>query len=251
MSLVVFEKENNILKVALNRESVLNAVSSAVLKELQDGLIQAAAERNINVLMLYGKGKCFSAGADIAELAELDETGLRAFHALREKTFSLLEDFPCPTFAVIDRYALGTGLELALCCDFRIAGQDARLGVPSAGLAIVESYEYLTRVVRAVGVHQAKKIIFTGEKIDAPTAFAIGLVEEVVPARQLFERAADLVKAISKNSIDAMRHSKEAIRICGQDPNLLSVEDTALPMTRSLATAECKNRLNAFLKKKN
>jgi enoyl-CoA hydratase len=115
----------------------------------------------------------------------------------------------------------------------------------------VESYEYLTRVVRAVGVHQAKKIIFTGEKIDAPTAFAIGLVEEVVPARQLFERAADLVKAISKNSIDAMRHSKEAIRICGQDPNLLSVEDTALPMTRSLATAECKNRLNAFLKKKN
>jgi enoyl-CoA hydratase/carnithine racemase len=60
--------------------------------------------------MLYGKGKCFSAGADIGELAGLDDTGLRAFHSLREETFSLLEDFPCPTFAVIDRYALGTGL---------------------------------------------------------------------------------------------------------------------------------------------
>ena len=251
MSLVVFEKENDILKVALNRESVLNAINSAVLEELQDGLIQAAANRNINVLMLFGKGQCFSAGADIGELAELDDTGLRAFHHLREKTFSLLENFPCPTFAVIDKYALGTGLELALCCDFKIAGQDARLGVPSAGLAIVESYEYLTRLVRAIGIYQAKKIIFTGEKIDAPTAFTIGLVEEVVPARQLFKCAADLVEAISKNSSDAMRHSKEAIRICGQDPNLLSVKDTALPMTRSLGTAECKKRLKAFLKKKN
>jgi enoyl-CoA hydratase len=251
MSLVVFEKENDILKVALNRESVLNAINSAVLEELQDGLIQAAAKLNINVLMLYGKGRCFSAGADIGELAELDDTGLRAFHGLREKTFSLLEDFPCPTFAVIDKYALGTGLELALSCDFRIAGQDARLGVPSAGLAIVESYEYLTRLVRAIGIYQAKKIIFTSEKIDAPTAFAIGLVQEVVPTRQLFKRAANLVEAISKNSIDAMRHSKEAIRICGQDPNLSSVKDTALPMTRSLGTTECKNRLKAFLKKKN
>jgi enoyl-CoA hydratase len=140
---------------------------------------------------------------------------------------------------------------LALCCDFKIAGQDARLGVPSARLAIVESYEYLTRLVRAVGIYQAKKIIFTGEKIDAQTAFTIGLVEEVVPTQQLFKRAALLVEAISNNSIDAMRQCKKAIQICGQDPNLLSVKDTALPMANSLDTVECKNRLKAFLKKKN
>ncbi len=251
MSLVVFEKENGILKIALNRESVLNAINSAVLEELQAGLIQAAASLDINALMLFGQGQCFSAGADIGELAALDNAGLRAFHNLREKTFSLLENFPCPTFAVIDKYALGTGLELALCCDFKIAGQDARLGVPSARLAIVESYEYLTRLVRAVGIYQAKKIIFTGEKIDAQTAFTIGLVEEVVPTQQLFKRAALLVEAISNNSIDAMRQCKKAIQLCGQDPNLLSVKDTALPMANSLDTVECKNRLKAFLKKKN
>ncbi len=250
MSAVVFETENGILKVALNRESVLNAVNSAVLQALQDGLTRAAADLSIHALMLFGNGPCFSAGADIGELAQLDEPGLRAFHHLREHTFALLENFACPTVAVIDKYALGTGLELALCCDFKIAGQDARLGVPSAGLAIVESYEYLTRLVRAIGIYQAKKMIFTGEKIDAPTALAIGLVEEVVESQQLFKRAADLVQAISKQSNEAMRKSKVAIRICAQDPNLLSVEDTALPMTRSLATAECQNRLNAFLKKK-
>ena len=250
MSAVVFEKENGILKVALNRESVLNAVNSAVLQALQDVLTREAADPSIHALMLYGKGSCFSAGADISELADLDEPGLRAFHHLREHSFALLENFACPAFAVIDKYALGTGLELALCCDFRIAGQDARLGVPSAGLAIVESYEYLARLVRAVGIYQAKKMIFTGERLDATTALAIGLVEEVVASRQLFKRAADLVQTISKQSIEAMRQSKAAIRICAQDPNLSSVKDTALPMARSLATAECQNRLKAFLEKK-
>jgi len=250
MPSVLFERDNNILKIALNRLAVLNAVNQTVLKELHRGLVDAAADPDISALMLFGQGACFSAGADIKELAQLDKEGLRKFHHLREKTFALLENFPSPTFAAIERYALGTGLELALCCDFRIADENARLGIPSAKLGIVESYEYLTRLVRAVGVFQAKKMIFTGERLPAPVAFSVGLVEEVVPPGRLFERADALMETLSKNATGAIRVSKEIVNTCGRDPYLQSIEDTALPMENSFTGNECKERLAAFLRKR-
>jgi enoyl-CoA hydratase/carnithine racemase len=244
---VLFEKEKNILKISLNRIPVLNAVNRAVLEELQHGLAEAAADPGITALMLFGQGACFSAGADIKELAQLDKEGLRQFHHLRETTFALLENYPGPTFAAIEGYALGTGLELALCCDFRIADENAHLGIPSAKLGIVESYEYLSRLVRAVGIFQAKKMIFTGERLPAATAFSIGLVEEVVPSDCLFERADALIEAVSKNAAGAISGSKVVVNRCGLDPYLQSIEDTALPMANSFTSVECRERLKAFL----
>ena len=250
MPSVLFARENNTLKIGLNRVAVLNAVNRDVLEELQHGLVEAASDPNICALMLWGQGGCFSAGADIKELAQLDPEGLRKFHHVREKTFALLENFPGPTFAAIERYALGTGLELALCCDFRIADERAQVGIPSAKLGLVESYEYLTRLVRAVGAFQAKKMIFTGERLTAPTAFTVGLVEEVVPAGALFNRADALLEAISQNAQSAIQGSKKAVHACAQDPYLRSIEDTALPMAESFASPECQGRLEAFLKKR-
>jgi enoyl-CoA hydratase/carnithine racemase len=250
MPSVIFEREKNALKISLNRVSVLNAVNRTVLEELQRGLIEAATDPDIAALMVFGRGACFSAGADIKELAQLDRAGLRKFHRLREETFALLETFPGPTFAAIERYALGTGLELALCCDFRIADEHARLGIPSAKLGIVESYEYLTRLVRAVGTFQTKKMIFSGESIEARAAYAIGMVEEVVPAGGLFERADALCNAFSKNAAGAIRGSKVIVDTCGRDPYLQTVEDTALPMVDSFTSAECQDRLTAFLTKR-
>jgi enoyl-CoA hydratase/carnithine racemase len=250
MSLVVFELNHHVLNVSLNRISVLNAVNRAVLKELEAGLKSFVGNSDVKALKLYGQGGCFAAGADIKELAGFDEQGLRKFHDLRERTFALLEDFPAPTVAVIEKYALGTGLELALCCDFRIAGEDAKLGVPSAKLGIVESYEYMARLVRSVGPFQAKKIIFTGEKVDARTAAAIGLVEEVTPSDALFDRTATLLSNISNNSIQAMRQSKKVIGVCAKDPYLLNVDDTAAAMVESMKTSDFKEGTQAFLEKR-
>jgi enoyl-CoA hydratase/carnithine racemase len=250
MALVLFEKDDNILRVSLNRKSVLNAINSEVIRELESGIKEHTGNENIKALMLFGQGGCFAAGADIKELAGLDEKGIRGFHHLRERTFSLLENFPCPTLAVIEKYALGTGLELALCCDFRLASENAQLGVPSSRLGIVESYEYITRVVRAVGPFQAKKLIVSGERIDAKTAFTIGLIEETTLPDALFDRADSLIENIANNSNAAMRLSKKAVEMCMKDPNLFNINDTAGLMVESLKTEDFKEGTKAFLEKR-
>jgi enoyl-CoA hydratase len=250
MGLVLFEKDGPVLRVSLNRPTVLNAVNRGVLGELQSGLDSFGKDDGIRALMLFGQGGCFASGADIKELAGLDETGIRDFHRLREKTFSLLEGFPCPTLAVIEGYALGTGLELALSCDFRISAENAQLGIPSAGLGIVESYEYIARLVRAVGPSHARKLLVTAERLNAGTAMGIGLVEEAVASEQLFERAESILSAICRNSPYAVKHSKRLVEMCVKDPNLFYVADTALPMVKSLGHADFKEGTRAFMEKR-
>ena len=250
MTAVLFDKDNYTLRVSLNRSSALNAINSEVLKALEDGLQQYREDETIKAIVLFGQGGCFASGADIKELSGLDEAGIREFHGLRERTFSLLENFPSPTIAVIERYALGTGLELALCCDFRIAGNDAQLGVPSARLGLVESYEYITRLVNAVGPFWAKKLIYTGERVDAQTAFTIGLVEDLVPSDKIFDRLDTILNGIVHNSLYAIIESKKVIDICKRDPLLSQVDDTALPMVESMKSKDFKEGVRAFLKKR-
>jgi enoyl-CoA hydratase len=250
MALVLFERKEDTLRVSLNRTSALNAINSAVLRELEQGLKQHEFDPTVKALILFGQGGCFASGADIRELSSLDEEGIREFHELRERAFDLLENFPIPTVAIIEKYALGTGLELALCCDFRIAATDAKLGVPSAKLGLVESYEYFTRLVRAVGPAWARKMVFTGEQVDAETALRIGLVEELNPPEGIFERADAILSRILKNSASSIRQTKRVIADCAQDPNLFLVKDPALPMVDSTKSQDFKEATRAFLEKK-
>ena len=250
MALVLFEKDSDILRVSLNRASALNAIDSALLEELERGLKEYKEDESLKAVAVFGQGGCFAAGADIKELAILDEEGIRRFHQLRERTFLLLEEFPSPTLAVIEKYALGTGLELALCCDFRIAGMDAKLGIPSARLGLVESYEYFARLVRTVGPPWAKKMVFTGEPIDAQTAWKIGLVEETSPADRLWAGVDSLLSRIGNHSPSSIRQTKKVIAACLQDPNLLQVRDKALPMVESMKTQDFREATRAFLQKR-
>ena len=250
MAFVLFQKDKEILRVSLNRTAALNAINSAVLQDLENGLKSREADPEIRSLVLSGQGGCFASGADIRELSGLNEEGIRKFHHLRERTFGLLEKFPCPTIAVIQRYALGTGLELALCCDFRIAAADARLGVPSARLGLVESYEYFTRLVQAVGPAWAKKMVFTGEQVDAETALRIGLIEEIGSPAQIFERTEDLLSKILKYSFSSIRQTKKVIADCARDPNLQTISDPAHSLVESTKTSDFKEATRAFLEKR-
>jgi enoyl-CoA hydratase len=250
MARVLFQKDGRILRVSLNRTQALNAINSEVLQDLETGLREHQTDPEIEFLLLFGQGGCFASGADIRELSGLSEEGIRDFHRLRERTFALLENFPCPAVALIQRYALGTGLELALCCDFRIAAADARLGVPSARLGLVESYEYFTRVVQAVGPAWTKKMVFTGEPVDAATALRIGLVEEVSPPEQVLQRGEDLVAKVLKNSFSSIRQTKRVIAACARDPNLATISDPVLSMVESTRTSDFKEATRSFLEKR-
>jgi enoyl-CoA hydratase len=250
MALVLFERKEDTLRVSLNRTSALNAINSAMLQQLEQGLKQYESDSAIRALILFGQGGCFASGADIGELTALDEKGVREFHGLRERTFGLLEKYPHPTIAVIQKYALGTGLELALCCDFRVAETGARLGVPSAKLGLVESYEYFARLVRAVGPSWAKKMVFTGDPVDGETACRIGLVEEILPPEQVFERVDVLLEKIRKNSSASILQTKRVITECAQDPNLSLVNDPASPMADSTQAEDFREATRAFLEKR-
>jgi len=250
MALVLFEKKVDILRISLNRAPALNAINGVLLQELERGLKDCMGDESIGAAVVFGQGGCFAAGADIKELASLDEEGIRRFHHLRERAFSLLEKFPSPTLAVIERYALGTGLELALCCDFRVASLDAKLGVPSAKLGLVESYEYFARLVRSVGPSWAKKMVFTGEAVDAQTAWQMGLVEEIGPPDRLWAGVDSLLLRIRSHSLYSIRQTKKVIAACMQDPNLSEVRDRALHLVDSTKTEDFRKATQAFLKKR-
>ena len=246
MPTVVFEQNQGLLKVALNRPAVRNAVNTTLLEGLREGLNRYVGNDNIKALMLYGQGGNFSAGADIKELSLLDEDGIRTFHHLRESTFRLLEQFPVPTMAVIRGHALGTGLELSLCCDFRLADSDARLGIPSARLGIVESYLYMTRLVQTVGPSRSRWMVYTGKTVSGHEALRIGLVEEVSPDNDAMVHAEHLWRGMAANSSYALIRSKSVINHCFRDPFLKTVGDTAIPLVVSLATDECQKALASF-----
>jgi enoyl-CoA hydratase len=250
MALVLLEKKDNILRVSLNRAAALNAINSALLQELKEGLKEYEKDETVKSLILSGQGGCFASGADIRELASLDEEGIRRFHRLRETAFALLENFHSPTIAVIEKYALGTGLELALCCDFRIASTDAKLGVPSAKLGLVESYEYFARLLRAVGPSWAKKMVFTGGQVDAETAWKIGLVEEISSPDKIFECVDSCLLQMAKNSIASIRKTKKVMADCLADPNLADIPDTAIPLVSSMKSKDFQEATRAFLEKR-
>ncbi|MBN1615202.1 MAG: enoyl-CoA hydratase/isomerase family protein [Deltaproteobacteria bacterium] len=250
MSYVICERAERIATLCLNRPEKRNAVNTGMLEELGGLCEELRRETDVRVVLLRGAGGYFCAGADLSQIGASDEGALRRFHDVRECTFELIEAFPCPTVAVIEGYALGTGLEMALCADFRIASAGALLGVPSSRLGIVESYGYLNRLVKAVGPARANFLVFTGERLPAGEARLIGLVEKVFPDEVFEEGVRALVEGLVGNASRAIRGSKRVIRECAADPHLEGVADPARPMVDSLGGREMQEGTRAFIEKR-
>ena len=248
MSLVLFQEDSNVVFLSLNRPEKKNAVNGELLGELETAVDRC--RDSAKAVILKGEGGCFCAGADIRDLSSFDETGLKRFHDLRERVFAKLEDLPCPLVAVIHGYALGTGLELALCADFRIASEEASLGIPSSKLGVAESYLYLDRLVRSVGLARAKYLVLTGERVGALEAREFGLVEKVYPEAELWERAKALGGELAHNAAFAMRLSKKILTECDRDPYVRNVEEPARPMIETMTKGEMREGTRAFVEKR-
>jgi enoyl-CoA hydratase len=184
--------------VTLDRPKVLNALNAASFAEL-DAVFTALAENEaVLAIVLTGGGeRAFAAGADINELAGTTaETG-RAFSLRGQQVMRKIETLGKPVIACIRGYALGGGLELAMCCTFRLAADDAKLGLPELKLGVIPGYGGTQRLPRLVGRGMALKMLLTGETIGAAEALRIGLVDEVVPAAELLQRGEALARAIA------------------------------------------------------
>jgi enoyl-CoA hydratase/carnithine racemase len=208
--LVRVERDEAIATIRLDRPPV-NALNAQVQDELAAAAAQVGADHAIRAVVVYGGGKVFAAGADIKEMADASYVRVAEDSRRLQAAFTAVAKIPKPVVAAVSGYALGGGLELALCADFRVAGEGARLGQPEMLLGVIPGAGGTQRLPRLIGPARAKDIIYTGRFVPAAEAREIGLVDKVVPDADVYQAARDLVARYATGPALALRAAKQAI----------------------------------------
>jgi len=209
---IKLKKKQHIAWITLNRPDKLNAINSVMLQELSEALDTIEEDANTRCVIITGKGeKAFSAGADLTELRKLTPETAAEFSMKGQQVFTKLEAFSKPVVAAINGYALGGGLELALACDFRIAADSAELGCPEIKLGLIPAWGGTQRLPRTVGATEAKRLIMLGDRVKADEALMMGLVDKVVPQKDLEDETRALTKRLCERSPAALKHAKRAV----------------------------------------
>ena len=210
MALVVMERDGPVATLTLNRPEARNALSTALCDAISTALERFDDRSGACVLVLRGEGPVFCSGADLAAVSGAEGMGfLPAFERMLSRVFR----FPLPTIAAIHGAALGGGLQLATVCDFRIAADDAKLGIPSSRLGIVVNFENVERLVLLAGVARAKEVLMTGRTYTGAEAAVAGLVHQAVPVGGLERDVSELARDIASLAPMSVRGAKAAIQV--------------------------------------
>ncbi len=250
MAFIIVEKREFVALLTINKPEGLNALDTSVLKELSDSLDALEKDRDLRVLIVTGAGdRAFVAGADIAEMAELTQEEAVSFARAGHVTMNKLSSFPMPTIAAVNGYALGGGFELALACDLIIASEKARFAFPETGLGITPGFGGTQRLARLAGSMVACDLIFTGRRLNAEQALALGIVAEIAKPESLLERAFEIANNIAEKAPIAIRNAKRAIYegLCVTLSDGLAIETEQF--SRCFDTDDQKNAMRAFVNK--
>ncbi len=229
---IIYEKHDNIAYVTLNRPQVLNVYNVQMRDELYQVLGAIRDDDEVEITILKGAGeKAFCAGADLTDFLKAPSPVVARQVRWERDVWGLFLSLPQPIIAALHGYVLGSGFEMALCCDLRLASDDAKFGLPEAGLGIIPAAGATQTLPRAVGRARAKELLLTRRWIDAVEAYNIGLVNRVVPGAQLLAAAHEVARKIMGHPRGAVRYAKQAI-VRGLD--LPTVE--ALELERRLAS---------------
>jgi len=248
---VVRKSEDDGVELLILRNPPVNALSTSLLAELSTHVEAVGRAAGTRAVVLAGDGQYFSAGADLKEMATLDLAQAPEVARTGQALFARIAGLPVPVVASINGLALGGGLELALACDVRIAGESAKLGAPEVNYGLMPAYGGTQRLPRAVGLAKAKELIFTGSMIPAAEALRIGLVNKVVPAGQELRAARDLAHTIGQRAPKAVRAAKRAIVEGAERP---LADGTALELdlfrTEVLRSADLAEGIAAFAERR-
>ncbi|MDR2132343.1 MAG: enoyl-CoA hydratase/isomerase family protein [Clostridiales Family XIII bacterium] len=242
---IIVRNENSVSIVYLNRPGSLNALNSAMIAELEKAFEALCADPQVKAVVITGE-KNFAAGADITNMVELtpEEARVFSFSAVYNKIASC----PKPVIAAIEGFALGGGMELALCCDIRIAASGAKMGFPEINLGIFPGAGSTQRLPRLIGPSKSKKLIFTGAVVRGEEALSIGLVD--VLAENPLEEALKLAGELAGKAPVALKLAKECIDAAAGVDLDTGVLFEASNWARLFATSDQKEGMRAFLEKR-
>lgn len=210
---ILYQKENGIATITINRPNKLNALNIETIKELHYAFKAANKDADVKVIIVTGSGeKAFVAGADISEFANFDVVRGKNLSAKgQELLFDFVENLSTPVIAVVNGFALGGGLELAMACHFRIASDNAKMGLPEVSLGVIPGYGGTQRLPQLVGKGRAMEMVMTANMIDANTALNYGLVNHVTSQEELMPLAEKIATKIMRNSPTAIMSAIKAI----------------------------------------
>jgi enoyl-CoA hydratase len=209
---IIYEKNEGVATITLNRPEALNAFSKEVVEEILSALDDTKKDETIRAVVLTGAGeKAFSAGADIKSMAGMNAFGARELSLMGEKLCSSLENLEKPVVAAINGYALGGGLEVAMACDLRIASENAKVGQTEINIGLIPGWGGTQRLTRLVGMTKAKEMVFTGKIVDAKTAEQMGIVNAVVPAGMFRETVRQFAQDLASKAPVAIKVAKVLI----------------------------------------
>ena len=249
---IIYGKEKGIARITINRPEKRNALNQAVRLELQQALRDIEEDDNIRVAIVTGAGdKAFIGGADITELKEMTPIACEArASTLGQQLYTDIENLRVPVIAMINGFCLGGGCEIAMCCDIRVASENARLGQPEINIGIFPGGGGTQRLPRLVGWGKAKELLYTGRIIDAAEAERIGLVDKVVPPDELESTVTELAETIASKSPVIIRLLKKAITrgMYSNLPDGLAYDKSTFSLC--FATEDHYEGITAFLEKR-
>lgn len=248
---ILTQRENFLEIITINRPDKLNALNKETIQELHDAFDKANQSDEVRVILVTGSGeKAFVAGADISEFAHFSASqGAELAQKGQELLFDFVQNLKTPVIACVNGFALGGGLELAMASHFRIASDNAKMGLPEVSLGVIPGYGGTQRLAQLIGKGRAMELVMSASMIDAQTALNYGLVNHVTTQAELLDLGKSIAAKIMKNSPMAIGKAIEAVNANFQD-GVNGFESEIKLFGECFATEDFKEGTTAFLEKR-
>ena len=248
---IIYDKQDGVAVIRLNRPKVLNAMNKRLWLDMQAALEDARADEAIKVVVVTGEGRAFSTGADLKESKTRSIEDYRDYLVSLQEVSRTIIRFEKPTIAAVNGFAIGSGYELALACDIRIAAEEAKIGSPEAKVTSSVTGGAFRLVQNLIGPGKARELLFTGEYIDGVEAQRIGLVNRAVPAETLMETVMEMAAKIAANSAFSLKMIKKGLNMAQGEVSLEALMDFEVEACLAcVSTKERQQSLVAFEERK-